>query len=316
MVKRTLAAVPGEEPAAVADLGVPPKKIKRHSALFETTAADVEKSSRFHDKTGKKQLVGHEPGSVHESSGQHVGSSEPLPALKKTKKKRECVTSPCKSMSKDRKVEDVARRNKSKDAASANATVANVIRLKYGWDWFERLKAEFKELSIRTSENVRINGADKMKTHFPLAFDLGTPRFLGEYPNKKHFPLTVNIYAPQEPVPSSTGDLWLRCMDCDTDFAFPKDEQVVFSNLGFQAQPPKRCLYCRRAKKERNERIAAKDAKGKGKRGRHGKGKSKGNGGFSNGNKHNGTPNREMGRHGKGKSAGRGYPKSDPYDPS
>merc|ERR1712194_875022 len=108
----------------------------------------------------------------------------------------------------------------------------------------------------------------------------------------------------------STGDLWLRCMDCDTDFAFPKDEQIVFSNLGFQAQPPKRCLYCRRAKKERNERIAAKNAQGKGKKCKYGKGKSEGNGGDSKDNTHKCTPNREMGRHGRGQIIGRGYPKS------
>merc|ERR1712137_1337282 len=73
------------------------------------------------------------------------------------------------------------------------------------------------------------------------------------------------------------GDLWLKCLDCEKEFVFPLDEQQVFKNLGFEGQPPKRCVDCRREKKDRNRRIAAKEAgKGKGKDGKAGKSKGKG----------------------------------------
>ena len=44
----------------------------------------------------------------------------------------------------------------------------------------------------------------------------------------------------------------LKCVDCGADFIFFVNEQNWYKEHGFDA--PKRCRYCRRARKQNRER--------------------------------------------------------------
>jgi len=49
----------------------------------------------------------------------------------------------------------------------------------------------------------------------------------------------------------SYGDKSLKCSDCGTDFTFTAGEQEFFATKGFTNEP-KRCVPCRKAKKQQN----------------------------------------------------------------
>jgi len=50
----------------------------------------------------------------------------------------------------------------------------------------------------------------------------------------------------------SFEDKSLQCSDCGTTFTFTTGEQEFFISKGFTNEP-KRCVPCRRAKKQQNE---------------------------------------------------------------
>ena len=53
----------------------------------------------------------------------------------------------------------------------------------------------------------------------------------------------------------SFGDKSIQCSDCGTTFNFTAGEQKFFASKGFTNEP-KRCVQCRRAKKQQNSGSA------------------------------------------------------------
>jgi len=49
----------------------------------------------------------------------------------------------------------------------------------------------------------------------------------------------------------SFGDKSIQCSDCGTTFNFTAGEQKFFASKGFTSEP-KRCVQCRRTKKQQN----------------------------------------------------------------
>jgi len=49
----------------------------------------------------------------------------------------------------------------------------------------------------------------------------------------------------------SFEDKSIQCSDCGTTFSFTSGEQEFFASKGFTNEP-KRCVQCRRAKKQQN----------------------------------------------------------------
>lgn len=45
-------------------------------------------------------------------------------------------------------------------------------------------------------------------------------------------------------------DIKIKCQDCGEDFIFSERDQAFYQEKGFQ--PPKRCHFCRKARKERH----------------------------------------------------------------
>ena len=54
----------------------------------------------------------------------------------------------------------------------------------------------------------------------------------------------------------SFEDKSIKCSDCGTTFAFTSGEQEFFASKGFTNEP-KRCVECRRAKKQQNSGSAS-----------------------------------------------------------
>ena len=54
----------------------------------------------------------------------------------------------------------------------------------------------------------------------------------------------------------SFGDKSIQCSDCGITFTFTAGEQEFFASKGFTNEP-KRCIQCRRAKKEQSNRLAS-----------------------------------------------------------